>query len=135
MHIKTINTKGEYQCIIVGHNNPVQVDRRKGYWAIYWLGFFMPTFRVDNIYPDVNYGGSQELLLLVLQLILVIRRAAHYIVMTGLDSDGIVALAMILFAACPDTTPWLSSIIYLLRCPALISFFTKNFRLWHLSVS
>ena len=30
VHIKTTNTKGEYQCIIMGHNDPVRVDRRKG---------------------------------------------------------------------------------------------------------
>ena len=31
MYIKTVNTKGEHQCIIVELNDPFQVDRRKGY--------------------------------------------------------------------------------------------------------
>ena len=80
MHIKTVNTEGEYQCIIVGHNNPVRVDRRKGYGAIYWLDFFMFAFCVDSIYLGFNCGDFEELLLLELRLILVIRRATQYIV-------------------------------------------------------
>ena len=75
MQIKTVNTEGEYQCIMVGNNNPVRVDRRKGYGAIYWLGFFLFAFHVDNIYLGINCAGSQEFLLLALRLILVVRRA------------------------------------------------------------
>ena len=76
VHIKTINIEGEHQCIIVGHNDFVRVDRRKGYGTIHLLGFFMATFFVDSIYPSLNCGCSQELLLLALRLILVVRRAA-----------------------------------------------------------
>ena len=76
MHIKTVNTEGEYQCIIVEHNNPVRVDKRKGYGVIYRLGFFMSTFCMDNIYLGLNYGGSRELLLLALRLILLVRQSA-----------------------------------------------------------
>ena len=83
MHIKTANIKGEYHCNTVGHNNPVRVDRRKGYGAIYWLGFLMSAFCVDSIYPGLNCGGSQELPLLALRLTLVIRQAAQYIVYGG----------------------------------------------------
>ena len=77
---QTVNTEGEYRCIIVGHNNPVRVDKKKGYEAICWLGFFMSAFRVESIYPGLNCGSSQKLLLLELQLILV---AAQYIVYSG----------------------------------------------------
>ena len=38
------------------------------------------AFRVDSIYPGLNYGGSQEPPLLALRLILVVRWAAQYIV-------------------------------------------------------
>ena len=130
MHIKTINTEGEYQCIIVGHNNLVRVDTRKRYVAIYLLWFFMFSLRMDSIYPGLNCCGSQELLQLVLRLILVVRQAAQYIAY-----DGTVAPTVILFVAFPDSTSWSSSLIYLLRCPALISFSTKKFRLRHLSIS
>ena len=58
MHIKTANTKGEYQCIIVGHNNPVWIDMREGYGDIYGLGFFTDAFRVDNIYHGFDCGNS-----------------------------------------------------------------------------
>ena len=55
--------------------------------------------------------------------------------MTGLGSDGVVAPAAILFAVGSNSSLWFASLIYLLRCLALTSFFTKNFRLWHLLVS
>ena len=58
MQIKITNTEGEYKCIIVGHNNLVQVDMREGYEAIYGLGFFMVAFRVDSIYPGFDCGSS-----------------------------------------------------------------------------
>ena len=80
MHIKTVNTEGEYHSNVMGHNNPVRVDRGKGYGTIYFLGSLLSSFRVDNIYPSFDCGGSQELLLLELRLILVIRRASQYIV-------------------------------------------------------
>ena len=55
--------------------------------------------------------------------------------LTCLGSDGVAALAAILSTAGPDSSLWSSSLRYLLRCPALISFSTKNFRLQHLLVS
>ena len=64
----------------MGQNNPVWVDRRKVYGDVYWLSFFMSTFHMDSIYPGINSGGSQELLLLALQLVLAVRRSAQYIV-------------------------------------------------------
>ena len=57
VHIKTVNTEGERQCIIVGHNDPVRVDRRKGYGFVYWLSFFMAALCVDSIYPGLSYGN------------------------------------------------------------------------------
>ena len=36
--------------------------------------------------------------------------------MAGLDFDGTAALVVIISAACLDSTPWLGSMIYLLRC-------------------
>ena len=58
MHIKTTDTEGEYQCIIVGHDNPLRVDKREGYGAIYELGFFTVAFRVDSIYLGFDCGIS-----------------------------------------------------------------------------
>ena len=64
----------------MGHNNLIQVDRRKGYKTIYLLSSLMSAFLVDNIYLSFDCGGSQELLLFMLRLILVVRRAAQYLV-------------------------------------------------------
>ena len=58
MHIKTANIEGEYQCIIVGHNNSVRVDKREGYGDVYGPGFFTATLCVDNIYPGFYCGSS-----------------------------------------------------------------------------
>ena len=54
--------------------------------------------------------------------------------MTGLGSDGVMAPTAILFAIGPDSFMWFASLIYFLRCPALTSFSTRNFRLRHLLI-
>ena len=58
MHAKIANTEGEYQCIIVRHNNLVRVDMREGYGAIYGPSFFMVALCVDSIYPGLDCGSS-----------------------------------------------------------------------------
>ena len=58
MNIKTANTEGEYQYLIVGHNNHVRVDMREGYGAIYGPGFFTVAFCVDRIYLGFDCGSS-----------------------------------------------------------------------------
>ena len=65
VHIKTVNIKGEYKCIIMEHNDPIQVYWRKGYKAIYRLSLLLATACVDNIYLGFDRGCSQNLLLLV----------------------------------------------------------------------
>ena len=49
--------------------------------------------------------------------------------MVGLDSDGAATPAVVLSIVGVDSSPLLTSLIYLLRCLALISLSTKNFRL------
>ena len=117
MHIKIFNTEGEYQYIIVGHNNPIRVDKRKGYGAIYMLGFFMSAFRVDNIYLGRNCGSSQAL-----RLYWSSDGPPNISLIAGLDFDKAAAPAVTLSAACPNSTTWSISLMYLLRCLALISF-------------
>ena len=34
VHIKVVNTQGEYKCILMGRDDPGRVYRRKGYGAI-----------------------------------------------------------------------------------------------------
>ena len=67
VRIKTINTKGEHQYVIVGHNDSVRVDRMKGYEAIHLLGFFMAT---STACPDSSlWSASLTYLLRCLTLI------------------------------------------------------------------
>ena len=62
MHIKTINTKGEYKCIIIGHDYPIRVYWGKGYRGVNRLGLFPTTACVDSVHPAFECGYSQELL-------------------------------------------------------------------------
>ena len=54
-------------------------------------------------------------------MILIVRQAAKYIIMTSLSSDEVAAPTAILFAVGLDSSLWSSSLMYLLRCPALTS--------------
>ena len=85
---------------------------------------------MDSIYSGLDHGRSQELPLLALRLILVIRRAPQ----ASLVSDEAAAPVVILSGGGPDSILRSTSLTYLLRCPALISLSTRNFRLWHLLV-
>ena len=65
MHIKTINTEGEYQCIIMRYNDPVRVNWSKGYGAICGLCFLAASC-MDDIHPGLNRGRPVEFILLAL---------------------------------------------------------------------
>ena len=88
MHIKAINTKGEYKCIVMGHNYPIGVYWGKGYGAINRLGFFPATACVDSVHPVFVFGCSQELLLLAFWLILIVKRPFQDIFYSWLRFGG-----------------------------------------------
>ena len=54
MHIKTVNTQGEYKCIIMGGDDTCWVYRRKGYGAIDWLNRCTALWDTDGIYSGFN---------------------------------------------------------------------------------
>ena len=127
MHIKTANTKSKCKCIIMGHNDPVRV--------IYRLGFFPDTPCVDSVYPGLDRGCSEKLLLLALQLVLVVKWSPQYIVYGrfGFERCG---RAGCNYVCCRRIfRPRSTSLTYLLKCPTLISLSTRNFKLRHLLVS
>ena len=64
MYIKTTNVKGEYKCIIIGHNDPTRVYWGKGYGAVYRLRLFSAIACVDRVYLGFDRGRPQKLLLL-----------------------------------------------------------------------
>ena len=66
MHIKAIDTKGEYKFIVMGCNYPIGVYWKKGYGVVYRLGLFPATSCVDSVHSSFDRGCSQELLLLAL---------------------------------------------------------------------
>ena len=63
MHIKAINTKGEYKCIGIGYNYPVGVYYGKGYGVVYRLCIFPATVCLDSVYLGFDRCYSQKLLL------------------------------------------------------------------------
>ena len=46
------------------HNDPVRVNWRKGYGAIYWLNLSLAANGVDDIHPSLNRSCPDESLLL-----------------------------------------------------------------------
>ena len=64
MYIKTVNAKGEYKCIIMGHNDPTQVYWGKGYGVVYRLRLFPATAYVDDVYLGFERSCPLKLLLL-----------------------------------------------------------------------
>ena len=80
VHIKGINIKGEYKCIVMGHNYTIGVYRGKGYRVVYKLGFFPATAYVDNVHSGFDRGYFKELLLFAFLLVLIVKRPFQYIV-------------------------------------------------------
>ena len=52
MHIKIVNTQGEYKCIIIGSDDPGQIYMRKGYKAIDRLKRRATLWGIDGVYSD-----------------------------------------------------------------------------------
>ena len=78
MHIETINTQGEYKCIIMGGDDPCWVYRRKGYGAIDWLNHCTALWDTDGIYSGPDCGRAEHFLSLVFILVLIIDWASQY---------------------------------------------------------
>ena len=65
---------------MVWSNDPGQVNRGKGYKVVNWLDCPDAIWDVDGAYPGPNCGYTQQHLLLVLRLILIVNRAAKSVV-------------------------------------------------------
>ena len=65
---------------MVWNNDPGQVNGGKGYGDVDRLGCSAADRSVDRVYPGPNGGCAQHALLMVLRLILIVSRAAQYIV-------------------------------------------------------
>ena len=134
MHIKTVNIKGEYKCMIMGHNDPFRFTGEK------------------EIGPYIGLVFSQLLpMWIVLTHALTVAALRSFFCwrfdwywssngppsikfMACLNSDSAIAPAVIMSTVGLDSTSRSTSLTYLLRCPTLISLSTRNFRLQHLLV-
>ena len=107
----------------------------KGYGAVDRLDYFAADWSVDCVYPGSDGGCAQHALLLALRLILIVNRAAQYIVDGGRGLGGRSASVAILSTVGVALDRRTVSQIYILRWPALINISTRNFRLRHRLVS
>ena len=64
-------------------NDPGRVNRGKGYGAVNWLDNSAAIRDVDGIYPGSGGGHLQQPPLMTLGLILVVDRAAQYVIYGG----------------------------------------------------
>ena len=65
---------------MVRSNDLGRVNKGKGYRAVNWLDLYAAIWDVDGIYPGSGCGCSQQPPLLALRLILVVDRAAQYVI-------------------------------------------------------
>ena len=63
--------------------DPGRVNRGKGYGAVNWLDYSVAIRDVDGIYSGSGVGRSQQPPLMMLGLILVVDRAAQYVIYGG----------------------------------------------------
>ena len=68
---------------MVWSNDPGRVNMGKGYRVVNRLGCPATVWGVDGVYPSPDGGCTQQPLLLALRLILIISRAAQYVVCSG----------------------------------------------------
>ena len=68
MYIKIVNTKGEYKCIIMGHNDPIQVYWGKGYGVVYRLSLLQEDDLLESL-GEVLYGSYSYLIMVYKELI------------------------------------------------------------------
>ena len=64
-------------------NDPGQVNKGKGYRVVNWPDCSAAIYDFDGVHLGSGYGRSQQPPLLVLRLILIINRAAQYVVYGG----------------------------------------------------
>ena len=69
---------------MVRSNDPGRVNKGKGYRSVNWLDRYVAIWDVDGVHPGLSCGRLQQPLLLALRLILIVNRAAQYVVYGGL---------------------------------------------------
>ena len=78
MHIKTINTYNQYECVVVWCDNPCKVNRWKGYRVVHRQNRWDISPIADGVHPGSNRGCPEHSPSLFLRLILVVGRCPQY---------------------------------------------------------
>ena len=68
---------------MVWNNDPGRVNGGKGYGVVDRLDSYVVDWSVDHVYPGPDGGYTQHALLLAVRLVLIVSRAAQYIVDGG----------------------------------------------------
>ena len=78
VHIKTVNTYSQYECVVVWCDDPCRVNKGKGYRAVNWQNCCDIPPVADGVYSGSDRGRLKHSSLLFLGLILAVSRSPQY---------------------------------------------------------
>ena len=78
VHIKTVNTHSQYECVIVWCDDLCRVNRWKGYRVVHWLNCKDNSPIADDVYSGSKRGCPDHSSPLLLGLILAVGRPPQY---------------------------------------------------------
>ena len=75
MHIKTVNTYNQYECVVVWCDDPCRVNGGKGYRAVNRQNYCDISLITDGVYSGSDRGRQEHSSPLFLGLILAVGRS------------------------------------------------------------
>ena len=78
VHIKTVNTYSQYECVVVWCDDPCRANRGKGYRVVNQQNYCDIPPVTDGVYSGSDRGRPEHSSLLFLGLILVVSRSPQY---------------------------------------------------------
>ena len=78
VHIKTVNTYNQYECVVVWCDDPCRVNRGKGYRVVNWQNCCDITTVADSVYSGSDRGRPEHSSQLFLGLISAFSRSPQY---------------------------------------------------------
>ena len=78
VHIKTVNTYSQYECVVVWCDDPCRVNRWKGYRAVHRQNYWDISLIADGVHSGSNRGCPEHSSSLFLGLILAVDRSPQY---------------------------------------------------------
>ena len=129
VHIKTVNTYSQYECVVVWCDDLCRVNRGKGYRAVNQQNCCDIPLVANGVYSGSDRGLPEHSSLPFLGLILAVSRSPSIKLMVARGPEACSISATALSTAGATVAPWVGSLRYRLRCSVRISFFIRNLRL------